>query len=228
MALLLAEDVGRLILVGNPDSSKENVRERLLAVAADAAKFAADRLAEGASLLPGTLAADLAASDPGEVIARLERAGRLVLSQDAAAAVRQAQVVVTATSATGTVLNGDDLRAGAVVCDVSRPANVSAAVSAARPDVLVLDGGVIAVPDGSVLSHFSLGEGLVFACMAETMLLTLAGRLENTSLGTDLQPGVLRQLRALADRHGFRVAKLRSFGRPLEDKDFQHLTAARR
>jgi acetylornithine/succinyldiaminopimelate/putrescine aminotransferase/predicted amino acid dehydrogenase len=223
MSLLLAEDVGRLILLGNPDSSAAQVRERLLAVAGDVARFVATRHAEGIVFAPGTVAAELLALLPDEAsaIARLERAGRLVLSQDPRHSVRQAQVVVTATSATGTVIDPADLRPRTVVCDVSRPANVSPEMTTLRPDVLVIDGGVIAVPGGSALGQFGLGGGHVYACMAETMMLTLAGHLENTSLGTDLSPETLHQLRTLAGEHGFQVARLRSFGRPLEDADFQ-------
>src|SRR5207244_7701416 len=169
----------------------------------------------------GTFAEEMLAltrsGDHEEAVGRLERSGRLLLSRDPKAAVRNAHAVVTATSATGTVIGPSDLRPHAVVCDVSRPANVSRDGMAARPDVLVIDGGVIAVPDGSALGQFGMGEGLVYACMAETMMLTLAGHLEHTSLGADLSPETLRLLRSLADEHGFRVAKLRSFGRPLED-----------
>src|SRR5439155_7205045 len=160
MSLLLAEDVGRLILLGNPESSEAKARERLLTVASDLAQFVAARHAEGAAFGPGTLAADLLALLPdragdsaalARAVDELERAGRLVLSQDAQHSVRQAQVVVTATSATGTILEPDDLRPHAVVCDVSRPANVSPEMVTARPDVLVMGGGVIAVPGGSAL-----------------------------------------------------------------------------
>jgi acetylornithine/succinyldiaminopimelate/putrescine aminotransferase/predicted amino acid dehydrogenase len=237
MSLLLAEDVGTLILVGNPDSSPEQVRDRLLAVVGDVARFVAARHAEGATFAPGTLAAKLfallpdthggAQPVPAEAIVRLERAGRLVLSQDPRTAIRPAHIVITATSATGTVVSPADLRPHAIVCDVSRPANVSREVMAARPDVLVIDGGVIAAPAGSALGEFGLGEGHVYACMAETMMLTLAGHLENTSLGADLSPQTLRQLKSLAGEHGFRVAKLRSFGRPLEDAGDQFRRAMR-
>ncbi|HTK76204.1 MAG TPA: aminotransferase class III-fold pyridoxal phosphate-dependent enzyme, partial [Gemmataceae bacterium] len=221
MAQLLAEQVGTLLLVGNPDSAEDVVRERLLKVVADISEFVAARQAEGATFARGTFAEELLALpqslDRDGAVARLERSGRLVLSRDPKAAARQAHAVVTATSATGTVIGPGDLRPHAVVCDVSRPANVSRECMAARPDVLVIDGGVIAVPDGSALGQFGMGEGLVYACMAETMMLTLAGHLQHTSLGADLSSQTLRQLRSLADQHGFRVAKLRSFGRPLED-----------
>ena len=58
-------------------------------------------------------------------------------------------------------------------------------------------------------------------------MLALEGHLRNTSLGTDLAPEVLRMLHALADRHGFRVAQLRSFGRPLDHDDWDRLLVAR-
>jgi len=142
--------------------------------------------------------------------------------------VPMANVVVTSTSAPGTVLGPADLAHGAVVCDLSRPANLSREVAHLRPDVLVIEGGVIAVPGLPKLGRFGLGEGNVFACMAETMLLTLAGHLEDTSLGTDLSAETLRMLRMLADKHGFRVAQLRSFGAALTDADWNKLIAARR
>jgi acetylornithine/succinyldiaminopimelate/putrescine aminotransferase/predicted amino acid dehydrogenase len=228
MALLLAEDVGRLILVGNPDSPCQDVRERLLERAREVVRFAAARFDEGAMFASGSFAAE-AMSDPtldlnaspiviDRIVDRLERTGWLILTQDSAAAARAARVVVTATSATGTLIGPADLRPGAVVCDVSRPANISREVALARPDVLVIDGGVIAAPAGSILSTFGLGDGLIYACMAETMLLTLAGHLENTSVGTDLSSDTLHKLRCLAERHGFHVARLRSFGQPIEHR----------
>jgi acetylornithine/succinyldiaminopimelate/putrescine aminotransferase/predicted amino acid dehydrogenase len=219
MALMLAEGVGRLTLVGNPDSSSSHVRERLLARAADVIDFVAARHAEGMNFNPDTFAARLLTYLPcprEEVIAQLERADWLVLTQDTKSAVRGAALVVTATSATGTLIGPEDLQPHAVVCDVSRPANVSRQVTVDRPDVLVIDGGIIAVPARSILSQFGLGDGLVYACMAETMMLTLAGHLRNTSIGTDLAPETLHLLRSLADQYGFEVARLRSFGQPVE------------
>ncbi len=220
MALMLAGDVGRLTLVGNPKSSSGHVRERLLARAADLVGFVAGRAAEGVNFKPDTFAARLLDYLPcpkDELIAQLERTGWLVLTQDTKSAVQGARLVITATSGTDTLIGPEDLQPHAVVCDVSRPANVSRQVAAVRPDVLVIDGGIIAIPARSILSQFGLGNGLVYACMAETMMLTLAGHLHDTSIGTDLAPETLQLLRSLADRYGFEVAQLRSFGQPLEE-----------
>ena len=239
MSMLLAEDVGRLALIGNPEGSPDQVRRRLLGVGATVCRHLLVRHQEGKhfatrsigdhllrlrGMLPAVDAPDAEFIAAAE---RLEAVGALVITQDSRQTVPHDDVIVTATSATGTIISVDDLAPGAIVCDVSRPANVARAMAAARPDVLVIDGGVIAVPGKPDLGHFGLDRGLSFACMAETMLLTLAGHFQDTSLGTDLSPETLRMLRSLADTHGFRVAQLRSFGNVMEEADWQELLAAR-
>ena len=111
---------------------------------------------------------------------------------------------------------------------MSRPANVGPEAALARPDVLIIDGGIIEVPGRPDLGRFGLGPGLAYACMAETMLLALDGHLQNSSLGTDLTAESLCRLRDSARRHGFRLAQLRSFGRPLEPTELERKRSKRR
>jgi predicted amino acid dehydrogenase len=239
VALLLAEDVGRLVLIGNPDRAFAVTYRRLLTVAAEVCRHLAARHGEGYHFRHGSLGSRIVAAhggypDPDAPIEqlltladRLTATGAFVLTNRMDNVLPEADLVVTATSATGTLIDPQTLCTGAVVCDLSRPANVSAQVAASRPDVLVIDGGIIEVPGRPDLGLYGLGRGLAYACMAETMMLTLEGHLKNTSLGTDLAPDGLRMLDAVADRHGFRVAQLRSFGTPLEHADWEQLTAAR-
>ena len=232
MALLLAEDMGRLILVGNPDSPSVDVRERLRERACDVIRFVAARHAEGVTFRPGTFAAEVLAGSAArfantkkisnshkeveKIVARLECSGKLVLTQETTEAVRASSVVVTATSATGTVIGPADLRPDAVVCDVSRPANVSRDVAAARPDVVVIDGGVIAVPNGSTLGTCGLGEGLVYACMAETMMLTLEGQLAERQVGDRTISRDVETAAVSGRCSWISCRQARSFGRPIE------------
>jgi hypothetical protein len=74
---------------------------------------------------------------------------------------------------------------------------------------------------------FGFEQGLCFACMAETMLLGLEGHLEHTSIGSNITPETLALVRRLAEKHGFRVAELRSFDKPLGQEDWQRVIAAR-
>jgi len=146
------------------------------------------------------------------------------VSTDAATAIPQADMVVTVTSALGTVIEPEMLRPGAVVCDVARPRDVSVKVARERDDVLVLEGGVVAVP-GDVDFHFDFGfpPGTAYACMAETMILALEDRPESYSLGRRLELERVREIAALADKHGFRLAGFRSFERALDEEMIERI-----
>ena len=140
--------------------------------------------------------------------------------------VIDAQVVVTVTSAGGNLIQPEMLRRGAVVCDVSRPRDVSHHVIQVRDDVLVIDGGLVRVP-GEVDFGFNYGlpPYLTYGCMAETMALTFEGRFEDYSIGKNLAVEQVQEIDALATKHGFELAALRSFERKLEDTLLQKVKA---
>ena len=133
--------------------------------------------------------------------------------------IRSAEVVVTVTSAGGNLVKPEYLRRGAVVCDVSRPRDVSLQVAQARDDVLVIDGGLVRVP-GDVAFGFDYGlpPNMTFGCMAETMTLTFERRFEDFTLGKDLSLGKVEEIDKAATKHGFRLAALRSFEHKLDNR----------
>jgi fatty aldehyde-generating acyl-ACP reductase len=146
------------------------------------------------------------------------------LTTDTRGALRDADVVVAVTSAADTVVEPEDLKPGAVVCDVARPRDVSVRVAAERPDVLVIEGGVVEVP-GNVEFNFDFGfpPGMSYACMAETMILALEGRYENFSLGRELTISQVEEIWQLGAKHGFKLAGLRSFERALTPEDLERV-----
>ncbi len=129
--------------------------------------------------------------------------------------VAEASVVVTASSAVKALIEPEVLRPGTVVCDVARPRDVSAKVVRVRKDVLVIDGGIVKVPGMRTNFDMGLPPGYAFACLAETILLALEGRFESYTLGKEISLEKVEEMRALADRHGFKVEALRSFERTL-------------
>ncbi|SFH09811.1 Predicted amino acid dehydrogenase [Desulfotomaculum arcticum] len=136
------------------------------------------------------------------------------ITSDIRHALHNAQIVITVTSAVDTIIGAEDLMPGAVVCDVSRPRNVSREVAEKRNDVLVIEGGVVEVP-GQVNFNFNFGfpPGMSYACMAETMMLSMEGRYESFSLGRDMSLQQVEEISALARKHGFKLAGFRSFER---------------
>ncbi len=134
-------------------------------------------------------------------------------------AVRRADIVLTATASTADVVVPEDLRPGAVVCEVSLPHDVSRRVAVERPDVLVIEGGNVRVP-GDVDFHFDFGlpPKTALACMSETMILTLENRIENYSLGRGINLHKVIEIERLAAKHGFELAGMRAFDKAITDE----------
>jgi fatty aldehyde-generating acyl-ACP reductase len=163
-----------------------------------------------------------------EVLAALQPNGAsgASASVDVAAGVQDADVVVTVTSAASPVIEPEYLKSGAVVCDVARPRDVSRRVAEERDDVLVVEGGVVAVP-GQVDFGFDFGfpPGMAYACMAETMVLALEGRLESYTVGKRVSVQQVEEISSMARKHGFRLAGFRSFEKAVSEDDVRRVAA---
>jgi acetylornithine/succinyldiaminopimelate/putrescine aminotransferase/predicted amino acid dehydrogenase len=239
ISLLLSETVPRLILIGNPNNQTSS--DRLHLVAAEIYRYQSALLQQGRTLKPGSMGclladcSELPAPDaPMEAFEAFvdgegSRRGLVEFSTDIDAVLARADVVISATSATEKVIHAGNLKAGAIVCDISRPANVSEEVDRARPDVLVIDGGVVEVPGlPSFGWDFGFEEGLAYACMAETMMLALEQRYKHYSLGSSgVNLESILQTRFWAAEHGFKLANFRSFNRPLSEGSWENLLRTR-
>lgn len=143
-----------------------------------------------------------------------------------AAALREAHIVIAVTSSVEAVVQPQMLRPGSVVCDVARPRDVSRRVAEEREDVLVIEGGAVAVP-GEVNFNLDFGfpPGEAYACMSETMILALEDRCEDYSLGRDIRIEQVEEMERLAAKHGFALAGFRSFERRVTN---ERIAAVRR
>jgi predicted amino acid dehydrogenase len=139
---------------------------------------------------------------------------------DIGEAVRQSQLILTATSSTQDIIQPEDLQTGAVVCELSLPHDVSRRVATERPDVLVTEGGNMVVPGDP---HFervrqpgtefdlNLPPRTALACMSETMVLALENRLECFTLGRGIDVNSVIEIDEMATRCGFTLADMRAF-----------------
>lgn len=143
--------------------------------------------------------------------------------------LRAAHLVVTVTSAIDTIIEPHHLREGAVICDVSRPRDVSRAVVEERQDVLVIEGGMVEVP-GPVDFGFDFGfpPKMAFACMAETIALALEGRYENFTLGKSISMDQVQTIDRIATEHGFTLGGFRSFERAITESEIDQIKRASR
>jgi fatty aldehyde-generating acyl-ACP reductase len=135
-------------------------------------------------------------------------------------------LILSVTSNVQAIIEPEYLRSGCVICDVARPRDVSTRVSAARPDVLVIEGGMVEIP-GPVDFHFDFGfpPGKAYACMAETMALALEGRFEDYTLGKEISRQRVDEISEIAHRHGFRLSGFRSFERAVTEAQIAGIKA---
>lgn len=135
-------------------------------------------------------------------------------------AVQTADVVITVTSSVDILIEPEDLKPGAVVCDVSRPRNVSRRVTEMRDDILVIEGGVVEVPgDVKFNLNFGFPPKTALACMAEPMILALEKKYESYTLGRELTVKQVEKINRLAQKHGFKVAGFRSFEKAVTEEE---------
>ncbi len=153
-----------------------------------------------------------------------QHAGRLRLALKPDSLLPLASLVVTTTSAVEPVIDVTNLKPGAVVCDVARPPDINEAAARKRRDVLVVESGEILLPDGAELTtDIGLPRGVIYACMAETLLLALEHKFEHYTLGREIDPAKVLETDALAVKHGLSLAPIRSFGKPVQASQIERL-----
>jgi predicted amino acid dehydrogenase len=118
-------------------------------------------------------------------------------------------LIVTATSGAGKrVLDIMAVKPGCVITDVARPLDLSAEDVARRPDVLVVESGEIELPGDVRMKNIGLPPGVVYACMAETVVLALEGRYETFTVGRDIEWEKVKEIYQLGLKHGMKLAAI--------------------
>jgi acetylornithine/succinyldiaminopimelate/putrescine aminotransferase/predicted amino acid dehydrogenase len=228
ISILLSQDIEKLILVGNPTRPMESKR-RLMQVSVDILRSIGKMRSQGKKAPKGTLAGVVYNLLPSEhkdwngldwirLATEVEQYLCIIPgAYDVHQALQEADVLVLATNVVGDLAQPEDIKGRAVVCDISRPPNISRSVKGSRPDIFVIDGGVVSLPCASRLNfNLDIDPGFAYACMAETMILALERRFEDTSLGIDLDMDNVAEMGRLAERHGFSPALIHSSYKPLQ------------
>lgn len=153
----------------------------------------------------------------GALAARLGQRVHTTMSNDLASIAR-ADLVVLLTASADSVIGPEHLAPGAVVLDATQPRNTDPTLLDLRPDVTVVDGGVVDIPSLRLVGgDIGLPDGRAYACFAETALLALSGHHGHFAMGVPTLDQVdhTRALAASLAHLGFAPAVHTSFGRVL-------------
>jgi predicted amino acid dehydrogenase len=149
---------------------------------------------------------------------------RLVLSAQADTHIAEMDMIVTATSGAGKkVLDIMKVKPGCVITDVARPLDLPPEEVAKRPDVLVIESGEIQLPGDVKVKNIGLPQGVVYACLAETIVLALEGRFENFTIGRAIEWEKVREIYQLGLKHGMKLAAISGVNGVITDADIRRV-----
>jgi len=125
--------------------------------------------------------------------------------------LKEVDILVVTTASSETLISVDWPKKGMIIVDETKPRNTPSGLKN-REDVIVLDGALISVPDIDFNGmNMECPSGTIYACFAETMMLSLQGVNEHFNLGR-VNPEVFPDMRILSQRYGLDIAPFYSFG----------------
>lgn len=130
-------------------------------------------------------------------------------------------MIVTSTSGAGkSILDITKVKPGCVITDVARPLDLPPEDVAKRPDVLVIESGEIELPTPvKGLKHIGLPPNVVYACLAETIVLALEGRFEVFTIGRDTEWEKVKEIYKLGLKHGMKLSAISGVNGVYSDED---------
>ncbi len=136
-------------------------------------------------------------------------------------------MIVTSTSGAGKkILDITKVKPGCVITDVARPLDLPPEEVAKRPDVLVIESGEIELPTPvKGLRYIGLPPNVIYACLAETIVLALEGRFEVFTIGRDTEWEKVKEIYKLGLRHGMKLAAISGTHGVHTDEDIAKVVA---
>jgi predicted amino acid dehydrogenase len=130
-------------------------------------------------------------------------------------------MIVTSTSGAGKkILDITKVKPGCVITDVARPLDLPPNEVAKRPDVLVIESGEIELPTKvHGMKSIGLPPNVIYACLAETIVLALEGRFEVFTVGRDTEWEKVKEIYKLGLKHGMKLSAISGVKGVYSDED---------
>jgi predicted amino acid dehydrogenase len=136
-------------------------------------------------------------------------------------------MIVTSTSGAGKkILDIMKVKPGCVITDVARPLDLPPSEVAKRPDVLVIESGEIELPTKvKGMKSIGLPNNVIYACLAETIVLALEGRFEVFTVGRDTEWEKVKEIYKLGLKHGMKLSAISGVKGVYSDQDIAKVVA---
>ena len=155
---------------------------------------------------------------------------KVVCATDYDALLGDMDMIVTSTSGAGKkILDITKVKPGCVITDVARPLDLPPEEVAKRPDVLVIESGEIELPTKvRGMKSIGLPPNVIYACLAETIVLALEGRFEVFTVGRDTEWEKVKEIYKLGLRHGMKLSAISGVKGVYSDEDIARVVTLAR
>ena len=152
---------------------------------------------------------------------------KVVCSIDYDSLLADMDMIVTSTSGAGKkILDITKVKPGCVITDVARPLDLPPEEVAKRPDVLVIESGEIELPTQvKGMKTIGLPKNVIYACLAETIVLALEGRFEVFTIGRDTEWEKVKEIYKLGLKHGMKLSAISGVKGVYSDEDIAKVVA---
>ena len=152
---------------------------------------------------------------------------KVVCSTDYDSLLGDMDMIVTSTSGAGKkILDITKVKPGCVITDVARPLDLPPEEVAKRPDVLVIESGEIELPTQvKGMKSIGLPKNVIYACLAETIVLALEGRFEVFTIGRDTEWEKVKEIYKLGLKHGMKLSAISGVKGVYSDEDIAKVVA---
>lgn len=123
--------------------------------------------------------------------------------------IKEMDLVVAASRGAKKALDIMRVKPGTVITDITRPMIFTPKDAAKRLDVLIITGGEILLPGATIeMKDIGLPPNVVYAGLAETILLALEGRFEHFTKGSRTEFSKVKEIYKLGLRHGMKLSAI--------------------
>jgi len=141
----------------------------------------------------------------GSVVSELSSNHKLIkITRENFNDVYKVDVVISATSSLNEIIDARKLKKNCIVIDASKPSSISE--KSGRKDITIIKGGLVKLPEPVDFGFdFDCPKDVVYACMAEPMILAMAGKFENFCLGNKIPLEKIQEIGKLGKKFGFSI-----------------------
>lgn len=141
--------------------------------------------------------------------------------------IREADLIITATNLPDTIIRSEHLRPGAVIIDDAQPTDVAKEVYKNRKDVMVLEGGVVNVPNIRCYPPLDLKEkNDVYSCLGEAIILSYLDWTKNYNIGR-LDFNKIKLIKETSEKMGIKIGHMQNAYKLYTDSDIELIRKSR-